>query len=107
MGWHYAALEERFRRIGDIEGALAILNWDTAVMMPKLAAPASGSLTSRAVSTKSCVPRRNTSPGVSPSLSASSGAMTPPGKPCGVGPKACASGTGGSSTTCMATRRCP
>ncbi len=42
MGWHYAALEERFRRIGDIEGALSILNWDTAVMMPKLAAPARG-----------------------------------------------------------------
>ena len=38
------------------------------------------------------------SPGDSPSLSASSGAITPPGKPCGVTPKACASGMGGSST---------
>jgi carboxypeptidase Taq len=38
MGWHYAALEERFRRVAGIEGALAILNWDTAVVMPKKAA---------------------------------------------------------------------
>lgn len=38
MGWHYAALEERFRRIAGIEGALAILNWDTAVVMPRKAA---------------------------------------------------------------------
>jgi carboxypeptidase Taq len=38
MGWHYAALEERFRRIAGIEGALAILDWDTAVIMPKKAA---------------------------------------------------------------------
>jgi carboxypeptidase Taq len=42
MGWHYAALEERFRRIGDIGGALAILDWDTAVVMPKRAAPTRG-----------------------------------------------------------------
>lgn len=38
MGWHYAALEERFRRISGVEGALAILNWDTAVVMPRKAA---------------------------------------------------------------------
>jgi carboxypeptidase Taq len=38
MGWHYAALEERFRRVAGIEGALAILNWDTAVVMPRKAA---------------------------------------------------------------------
>ena len=38
MGWHYAALEDRFRRVAGIEGALAILNWDTAVVMPKKAA---------------------------------------------------------------------
>ena len=42
MGWHYAALEERFRRVADIEGALAILNWDTAVVMPRKAAGARG-----------------------------------------------------------------
>ena len=42
MGWHYAALEDRFRRIGDIEGALSILGWDTAVMMPRKASPARG-----------------------------------------------------------------
>ena len=29
MGWHYAALEERFRRIAGVDGALAILGWDT------------------------------------------------------------------------------
>ena len=38
MGWHYAALEDRFRRIAGIDGALAILDWDTAVMMPRKAA---------------------------------------------------------------------
>ena len=38
MGWHYAALEERFRRIAGVNGALAILDWDTAVMMPRKAA---------------------------------------------------------------------
>ena len=38
MGWHYAALEDRFRRIAGVDGALAILDWDTAVMMPKKAA---------------------------------------------------------------------
>ena len=38
MGWHYAALEERFRRIAGIDGALAILGWDTAVMMPRKSA---------------------------------------------------------------------
>jgi carboxypeptidase Taq len=38
MGWHYAALEARFKRIAGIEGALAILDWDTAVIMPKKAA---------------------------------------------------------------------
>lgn len=35
MGSRYAALEERFGRIARIEGALAILDWDTAVIMPK------------------------------------------------------------------------
>jgi carboxypeptidase Taq len=38
MGWHYAALEDRFRRIAGVEGALAILDWDTAVIMPRKAA---------------------------------------------------------------------
>ena len=38
MGWHYAALEDRFRRIAGVDGALAILDWDTAVMMPRKAA---------------------------------------------------------------------
>ena len=38
MGWHYAALEERFRRIAGVDGALAILGWDTAVMMPRKSA---------------------------------------------------------------------
>ena len=42
MGWHYAALEERFKRMAGIEGALAILEWDTAVVMPKKAAEARG-----------------------------------------------------------------
>src|SRR4051794_10665786 len=42
MGWHYAALEDRFRRIGDIEGALSILGWGTAGMMPRKAWPARG-----------------------------------------------------------------
>lgn len=42
MGWHYAALEDRFRRIAGIEGALAILDWDTAVVMPKKAAAERG-----------------------------------------------------------------
>ena len=30
----YRALEDRFRTIGDVEGALAVLHWDTQVMMP-------------------------------------------------------------------------
>ena len=38
MGWHYAALEDRFRRISGVNGALAILDWDTAVVMPRKAA---------------------------------------------------------------------
>ena len=38
MGWHYAALEDRFRRIAGVNGALAILDWDTAVIMPRKAA---------------------------------------------------------------------
>src|SRR5262245_8260540 len=38
MGWHYAALESRFRRLSGVNGALAILDWDTAVIMPKKAA---------------------------------------------------------------------
>ena len=42
MGWHYAALEDRFRRIAGVDGALAILDWDTAVMMPKKAAAERG-----------------------------------------------------------------
>ncbi|MFO1037126.1 MAG: carboxypeptidase M32 [Geminicoccaceae bacterium] len=42
MGSHYAALEERFKRIGDVEGALSILEWDTAVMMPKAASASRG-----------------------------------------------------------------
>lgn len=42
MGWHYAALEQRFRRIAGIDGALAILDWDTAVIMPKKAATERG-----------------------------------------------------------------
>jgi carboxypeptidase Taq len=31
----YAALEDRFKRLADIEGALAILSWDQAVCMPR------------------------------------------------------------------------
>ena len=42
MGWHYAALEDRFRRIAGVNGALAILDWDTAVMMPRKAADERG-----------------------------------------------------------------
>ena len=42
MGWHYAALEDRFRRIAGIEGAWAILDWDTAVVMPNKAAAERG-----------------------------------------------------------------
>jgi carboxypeptidase Taq len=42
MGSHYAALEDRFRRLGDVEGALAILDWDTAVVMPKAATATRG-----------------------------------------------------------------
>ncbi len=45
MGWHYAALEDRFRRIGDVEGALSILGWDTAVVMPKGATATRGNQT--------------------------------------------------------------
>lgn len=42
MGWHYAALEDRFKRIGHIEGALSILSWDTSVIMPAGAVEARG-----------------------------------------------------------------
>ncbi|MCS6778933.1 MAG: carboxypeptidase M32 [Geminicoccaceae bacterium] len=42
MGWHYAALEDRFARLGHLEGALAILHWDTAVCMPEAASAARG-----------------------------------------------------------------
>ena len=42
MGWHYAALEDRFRRIFRVDGALAILDWDTAVMMPRKSAAERG-----------------------------------------------------------------
>lgn len=35
MASPYAALEDRFRRLGDIEGAVAVLSWDQAVCMPK------------------------------------------------------------------------
>lgn len=42
MGWHYAALEERLARLGHLEGALAILRWDTAVCMPEAASAARG-----------------------------------------------------------------
>jgi carboxypeptidase Taq len=42
MGWHYAALEDRFRRISGVDGALAILDWDTAVVMPRKAAAERG-----------------------------------------------------------------
>lgn len=42
MGLAYTALEERFSRIGDVEGALSILGWDTAVMMPRRAAGVRG-----------------------------------------------------------------
>ncbi|MDX6751087.1 carboxypeptidase M32 [Geminicoccaceae bacterium 1502E] len=42
MGWHYAALEDRFRRIGHIEGALSMLHWDTAVVMPRKASAGRG-----------------------------------------------------------------
>ena len=42
MGWHYAALEDRFRRISGIEGALSILHWDTAVVMPRAASASRG-----------------------------------------------------------------
>ncbi|MFO1069336.1 MAG: carboxypeptidase M32 [Geminicoccaceae bacterium] len=35
MASPYAALEDRFRRLSDIEGALSILSWDQAVCMPK------------------------------------------------------------------------
>ncbi len=45
MGWHYDALEDRFRRLADVEGALAILGWDTAVVMPKGAIAARGNQT--------------------------------------------------------------
>jgi carboxypeptidase Taq len=31
----YAALEARFKRLFDLEGALALLSWDQSVMMPK------------------------------------------------------------------------
>jgi carboxypeptidase Taq len=38
----YAELTERFARIGAIEGALAILSWDSAVMMPRGASAGRG-----------------------------------------------------------------
>lgn len=42
MASPYAALEARFRRIADLEGVLAILDWDTAVCLPKGASAARG-----------------------------------------------------------------
>ncbi len=42
MGWRYAALAERFERLSALEGALAILRWDTAVCMPRAASAARG-----------------------------------------------------------------
>jgi carboxypeptidase Taq len=42
MAWRYAALEERFKRIADLEGVLAILDWDTAVCLPRAASEARG-----------------------------------------------------------------
>lgn len=42
MAWRYAALEERFRRIADLEGVLAILDWDTAVCLPRGSSAARG-----------------------------------------------------------------
>jgi carboxypeptidase Taq len=42
MGSPYAALEGHFRRLGAIEGALAILDWDTAVMLPRAAVDVRG-----------------------------------------------------------------
>lgn len=42
MGWHYAALEERFKRLSDLRGAIAVLHWDTAVCMPEAASAARG-----------------------------------------------------------------
>ncbi|MCS6877139.1 MAG: carboxypeptidase M32 [Geminicoccaceae bacterium] len=42
MGWHYAALEDRLARLGHLEGALAVLNWDTAVCMPEGGSAARG-----------------------------------------------------------------
>lgn len=42
MGSHYAALEAHFKRLGDVEGASAILGWDTAVMMPRGSAAVRG-----------------------------------------------------------------
>jgi carboxypeptidase Taq len=35
MASPYTALEARFRRLADIEGAIAVLSWDQAVCMPK------------------------------------------------------------------------
>ena len=31
----YRTLEERFKRLSDIGGALAVLEWDQQVMMPR------------------------------------------------------------------------
>ena len=42
MASPYAALEDRFRRLAAIEGALAVLEWDTAAMMPKAGSAARG-----------------------------------------------------------------
>ena len=42
MASPYAALEDRFRRLAAIEGALAVLEWDTAVVMPKAGSAARG-----------------------------------------------------------------
>lgn len=42
MASPYAALEARFKRIADLEGVLAILDWDTAVCLPRGASDARG-----------------------------------------------------------------
>ena len=41
----YAELEERFARIANVEGALAVLSWDAAVVMPKGGAAGRGEQT--------------------------------------------------------------
>ena len=42
MASSYAALEDRFRRLSAIDGALAVLDWDTAVIMPRGGSAARG-----------------------------------------------------------------